>query len=255
VKDMLQSLNRADIQVVSMPEFLALGTAMKDMEHPSRLVIGTNHLNVVDVIKDMYRYDERTPYVVSDPQTAEFIKYASNALLATKVSFINEMSQISEAIGANISTVLDGLSLDPRIGKHFLQPGLGFGGSCFPKDLKALKLLANDHHLDGLLLEATLKANKDQTRRFTERVLSRFKGNIKGKKIAILGLSYKGATADVRNSPAFTVIDMLTDKKAIIFAYDKRSTIEFFECRGEKPCLAYANVIEDALDLSRIENN
>lgn len=247
VKDMLQSLNRADIRVVSMPEFLALGTAMKDMEHPSRLVIGTNHLNVVEVIKDMYRYDERTPYVVSDPQTAEFIKYASNALLATKVSFINEMSQISEAIGANISTVLDGLSLDPRIGKHFLQPGLGFGGSCFPKDLKALKLLANDHHLDGLLLEATLKANKDQTRRFTERVLSRFKGNIEGKKIAVLGLSYKGATADVRNSPAFTVIDMLTDKKAIIFAYDKRSTIEFFECRGEKPCLAYANVIEDAL--------
>jgi UDPglucose 6-dehydrogenase len=157
------------------------------------------------------------------------------------------MSQISEAIGANISTVLDGLSLDPRIGKHFLQPGLGFGGSCFPKDLKALKLLANEHHLDGLLLEATLKANKDQTRRFTERVLSRFKGNLEGKKIAILGLSYKGATADVRNSPAFTVIDMLTDKKAIIFAYDKRSTIEFFECRGEKPCLAYANDIEDAL--------
>jgi UDPglucose 6-dehydrogenase len=167
--------------------------------------------------------------------------------LATKVSLINELSQISEVVGAHMETVVDALGLDPRIGPHFLKPGLGFGGSCFPKDLKALQTLAKEHQLDGLVLGAVLQANQDQTIRFTKRILKRFKGNIEGKKIAVLGLSYKGATADVRNSPAFTVIDMLTDQKAQIFAYDKKATFAFFECRGEKPCIAYANEIEDAL--------
>lgn len=247
VMDIFQTLKREDIVVVSMPEFLALGSAIKDMENPKRIILGSIYQDALLTVKKMYGYPTNIHHVLTTPETAELIKYAANTMLATKVSLINEISQISEAVGANMESVIEGLSLDPRIGSHFLNPGLGFGGSCFPKDLKALQMLAKDHQLDGLVLGAALQANQDQTIRFTKRILKRFKGNIKGKKIAVLGLSYKGATADVRNSPAFTVIDMLTDQKAQIFAYDKKATFAFFECRGEKPCLAYATEIEDAL--------
>jgi UDPglucose 6-dehydrogenase len=247
VLNTFKSLHREDIIVVSMPEFLALGSAIKDMEKPRRIILGSHHQDVFSIVKNMYGYPTDVPYVITTPETAELIKYASNTLLATKVSLMNEISQISEAVGAEIESVIEGIGLDPRIGPHFLNPGLGFGGSCFPKDLKALHMLAKDHQLEGLVLKAALKSNQDQTIRFTKRILNRFQGNISGKKIAVLGLAYKGATADVRNSPAFTVIDMLTDQKAQIFAYDKKATFAFFECRGEKPCLAYANEIEDAL--------
>jgi UDPglucose 6-dehydrogenase len=238
---------REDIDVISMPEFLALGSAMTDMMEPSRVVVGTTNLKNKSWIQKMFAYSEKTPFLFTNPQTAELIKYASNSLLATKVSFINEMSQVAEVVGANIDEVVLGMGLDPRIGSSFLKPGVGFGGSCFPKDLRALQKLSNDHQLGALLLSATLKTNLQQTKRFTQRILDRFDGNIKGKKIAVLGLSYKGSTSDVRNSPAFTVVDMLTDQEAIIFAYDKRATFDFFECRGEKPCLAYAVELADAL--------
>jgi UDPglucose 6-dehydrogenase len=167
--------------------------------------------------------------------------------LATKVSFINEMSQIAEVTNANIDDVVKGIGLDPRIGESFLKPGVGFGGSCFPKDLKALQYVANQYHTQDNILDATITTNQQQITRFITRVFNRFQGNIKQKKIAVLGLSYKGSTNDVRNSQAFQVIDMLTDKEAIIFAYDRQSTFEFFQQRGEKPCLAYAVEIEDAL--------
>jgi UDPglucose 6-dehydrogenase len=247
VIDLFKTLNRPDMIVVSMPEFLALGSAIKDMEQPKRMVVGSLNKDVFSTIQLLYAYPIEIPFIFTTPETAEMIKYAANSILATKVSLINELSQISEVVGAHMETVVDALGLDPRIGPHFLKPGLGFGGSCFPKDLKALQTLAKEHQLDGLVLGAVLQANQDQTIRFTKRILKRFKGNIEGKKIAVLGLSYKGATADVRNSPAFTVIDMLTDQKAQIFAYDKKATFAFFECRGEKPCIAYANEIEDAL--------
>jgi UDPglucose 6-dehydrogenase len=157
------------------------------------------------------------------------------------------MSQISELVNGNIEEVVEGLGLDPRIGKSFLKPGVGFGGSCFPKDLKALQYLAKQGDVATNVITATLDTNLKQTQRFAQRILDRFNGKIQGKKIALLGLSYKGSTNDVRNSPAFIVTDMLTEQKAILFAYDKRATFDFFTQRGEKPCLAYVIDVEDAL--------
>ena len=238
---------RDDINIVSVPEFLSLGQALSDMTHPSRVVVGLDNSSLQSEIYDLFKYPKNVPFLFTTPQSAELIKYASNAFLATKVSFINEMSQIAEVTNANIEDVAKGMALDPRIGGSFLKPGIGFGGSCFPKDLKALQSIANEHHIKDHLIEATLNMNQQQITRFMTRVFDRFQGNIKQKKIAVLGLSYKGSTNDVRNSPAFSVIDMLTDQEAIIFAYDRQSTFDFFQQRGEKPCLAYAVEIEDAL--------
>ena len=238
---------RGDISIVSIPEFLSLGQALKDMANPSRVVVGLDNASLQTNIQTMFNYPKSVPFLFTNPQSAELIKYASNAFLATKVSLINEISQIAEVTNANIDDVVQGMGLDPRIGKSFLKAGVGFGGSCFPKDLKALQFVANQQKINDNMLAATITTNQQQLRRFITRVFNRFQGNIKQKKIAVLGLSYKGSTNDVRNSPAFQAIDMLTDKEAIIFAYDRQSTFDFFQQRGEKPCLAYAVEIEDAL--------
>ena len=238
---------RTDISIVSIPEFLSLGQALKDMANPSRVVVGLDNASLQTNILAMFNYPKSVPFIFTNPQSAELIKYASNAFLATKVSFINEMSQIAEVTNSNIDDVIQGMGLDPRIGKSFLKAGIGFGGSCFPKDLKALQYVANQQKIKDNMLAATITTNQQQLTRFITRMFNRFQGNIKQKKIAVLGLSYKGSTNDVRNSPAFSVIDMLTDQEAIIFAYDRQSTFDFFQQRGEKPCLAYAVEIEDAL--------
>ncbi|MEY3609624.1 MAG: UDP-glucose 6-dehydrogenase YwqF [Bacillota bacterium] len=239
--------NRKDIQIVIIPEFLSQGEALKNISSPSRVIVGTTQSGLVKKIQTLFKYSQKIPYVVTDPSSAALTKYAANIFLATKVSFINEMSQIAEAVGADIQDVVKGIGYDPRIGNQFIQPGVGFGGSCFPKDLKALKYLATKHQINGSMLDATMAINQDQTKRFLKRVMERFNHQIKSKKIAVLGLSYKGSTTDVRNSPAFKVIDTLADQEAIIFAYDKKATFDFFNLRGEKPCLAYAVEIDDAL--------
>jgi UDPglucose 6-dehydrogenase len=245
--DYAEKHQRHDLAFVSVPEFLALGTAMNDVLEPNRVIVGLTNTTLKPTIKKLFNYPSTIPYVFTTPQTAELIKYASNSFLATKISFINEMSQLAEVTNANIEEVVEGMALDSRIGSAFLKPGVGFGGSCFPKDLKALRQLALNHQLNNQILQATLTTNQQQTERFTQRILNRFSNQIKGKKIAVLGLSYKGTTHDVRNSPAFTVVDMLTNQEAIIFAYDKKATIDFFNLRGEKPCLAFAVELVDAL--------
>ncbi len=249
---------RKDIQVVIMPEFLSQGEALKNIISPSRVMIGIHEVGLDKKLKAIFNYPAKVPFLITDPNTASLTKYAANIFLATKVSFINEMSQIAEAVGADIQDVVKGIGYDPRIGNQFIQPGVGFGGSCFPKDLKALKHLASQHQINGSMLDATMAINQVQTTRFMNRVMARFNHQIKKKKIAVLGLSYKGSTTDVRNSPAFKVIDTLADQEAIIFAYDKKATFDFFNMRGEKPCLAYATKLEDALkdaDLAIILND
>jgi UDPglucose 6-dehydrogenase len=238
---------RKDIQVVIMPEFLSQGEALKNIISPSRVIVGIHEVGLDKKLKAVFNYPAKVPFLITDPDTASLTKYAANIFLATKVSFINEMSQIAEAVGADIQDVVKGIGYDPRIGDQFIQPGVGFGGSCFPKDLKALKHLASQHQINGSMLDATMAINQVQTTRFMNRVMARFNHQIKQKKIAVLGLSYKGSTTDVRNSPAFKVIDTLADQEAIIFAYDKKATFDFFNMRGEKPCLAYAIEIEEAL--------
>lgn len=247
LKILFTSKKRSDLFLAVMPEFLSQGEALNNILSPNRVVVGLTELELQKKIKSIFHYPVKVPFLFTDPNTAALIKYASNSFLASKVSFMNEMSQIAESVGANIQEVVEGMGYDPRIGNQFIQPGIGFGGSCFPKDLKALKHLANQHQIKGHLLDATMKINEEQIIRFMNRVMTRFNHQIKQKKIAVLGLSYKGSTTDVRNSPAFKVIDILADQQAIIFAYDKKATFEFFNQRGEKPCLAYAIEIEDAL--------
>ncbi|MBM3909210.1 MAG: UDP-glucose/GDP-mannose dehydrogenase family protein [Firmicutes bacterium] len=239
--------NREDIQLIIMPEFLSQGEALKNIISPNRVVLGLKQVGLKKTVQNMFKYSSTVPFLTTDPSSACLTKYASNSFLASKVSFINEISQIAEAVGANIQDVVKGMGYDPRIGNQFIQPGIGFGGSCFPKDLKALQYLAVKNQIKGNMIDATIAINQEQITRFMNRVMSRFNHQIKQKKIAVLGLSYKGSTTDVRNSPAFKVIDTLADQQAIIFAYDKKATFEFFNQRGEKPCLAYAIEIEDAL--------
>lgn len=239
--------NREDIQLIIMPEFLSQGEALTNITSPNRVVLGLKQVGLEKTVQNIFKYSSTVPLLTTDPSSACLTKYASNSFLASKVSFINEMSQIAEAVGANIQDVVKGMGYDPRIGKQFIQPGIGFGGSCFPKDLKALQYLAIKNQIKGNIIDATIAINQEQITRFMNRVMSRFNHQIKQKKIAVLGLSYKGSTTDVRNSPAFKVIDTLADQQAIIFAYDKKATFEFFNQRGEKPCLAYAIEIEDAL--------
>jgi UDPglucose 6-dehydrogenase len=247
IQSLLKEKHREDLVLIFMPEFLALGQALNDTKNPKRVVIGCAKPQDASILKNLYAYRAKIPFLVTDFPTAELTKYAANGFLATKLSFINEISQLSERIGADIQTIVKGMSLDPRIGPLFMQPGLGFGGSCLPKDLKALRYVAKNQGVSSAMVEATLTVNQQQTHRFVTRVLERFHHDIKQKKIAVLGLSYKGSTSDVSNSPAFAIIDHLTDQGAIIFAYDKLATFEFFSRRGEKPCLAYATVLKDAL--------
>jgi UDPglucose 6-dehydrogenase len=254
----MQQAHRTDLHLVSMPEFLALGSALKDVSQPHRVVLGLDDMTLVSQIKALYRYRNTIPWVVTTPQTAELIKYGSNTYLANRISFINDLSQIAEMTNADIEQVVMGMSLDKRIGKAFIKPGIGFGGSCFPKDLKALYQLAQQGGLNARMIEATIKTNQEQIERFVNRVLQRFSHNLVGKKIAILGLAYKGNTNDVRNSPAFKVIDMLTEHQAMITGYDKWATMNFFLTRGEKPCVGYSTQIMDALqdaDCAIILNN
>ena len=254
----MQQAHRTDLHLVSMPEFLALGSALKDVRQPHRVVLGLDDITLVSTIKALYRYRNTIPWVVTNPQTAELIKYASNTYLANRISFINDLSQIAEMTNADIEQVVMGMSLDKRIGKAFLKPGIGFGGSCFPKDLKALYQLAQQGGLNARMIEATIKTNQEQIERFINRVLRRFSNNISGKKIVILGLAYKGNTNDVRNSPAFQVIDRLVNQQAIIVGYDKWSTLNFSLLRGEKSHVIYATQVTEALqdaDCAIILNN
>jgi UDPglucose 6-dehydrogenase len=243
----LRQANRPDLTLVSMPEFLSLGSALKNVTHPDRVVVGTTESNGLPLLKKLLHYPTSIPWVVTTPQTAELIKYASNSYLANRLSFINEMSQVAEVTGADIEEVVNGMGLDPRIGTSFINPGVGFGGSCFPKDLKALYQFAKQSGLKARMLEATITTNHEQIERFTQRIIKRFSNQFKDKKIAILGLAYKGSTSDVRHSPAFQVVEALTGKEAILIGYDRYATMNFFQICGEKPCMGYTTTLEDAL--------
>jgi UDPglucose 6-dehydrogenase len=232
--------------VVSVPEFLSQGQALKNVMSPSRFVVGSDDEVSAKQVVQLYRYAKAIPHVVTSPVNAELIKYASNAFLASKISFMNEMSRLAELVNADIDVVAEGMGYDPRIGSSFLKAGLGFGGSCFPKDLHALIHLAGQN-IATPLMQSVLTVNQTQVQRFMDRFFKRMK-SIKQKKIAVLGLAFKGDTLDVRHSLAYDVIQRLVDQQAKIFAFDPRSTLVFFEGRSEAPCIAYTDVLEEALN-------
>jgi UDPglucose 6-dehydrogenase len=210
-----------DFDIVSNPEFLREGAAIEDFMRPNRVVIGAKSQQAVAIMKDLYKplYLIETPFVITNIETAELIKYASNSFLATKISFINEISNLCEKVGADVNVVAKGMGLDGRIGQKFLHAGPGFGGSCFPKDTKALLKIASDHNIELGIVNAAIKANEKQITLVSEKIKNTL-NDIQGKTVAILGLSFKPNTDDIREAPAISIIQSLLNDGANIRAYD-----------------------------------
>lgn len=212
-----------EFSVVSNPEFLREGQAVDDFLRPERIVIGTDSEKAEEVMRRLYR-----PFIKRDPDrlsvydlvSAEMIKYASNAFLATKISFINDLTPLIEAVGGDVDAVREGMGSDSRIGSQFLYPGPGYGGSCFPKDTEALLRTGQEHGVDLKIVEATIAANERQKRVVAKKVLDHFEGDVKGRVIAVWGLAFKDNTDDIRESPALTIIEELIEAGAEIQAYD-----------------------------------
>ena len=212
----------ADIQVASNPEFLREGAAIQDFKHPDRIVVGSDDDRARKVLAEIYRplYLNAPPIIYVSRRTAELIKYASNAFLATKITFINEMADLCEQVGADVQEVARGMGLDNRIGAKFLHAGPGFGGSCFPKDTSALIKTAHDHGVPLRLVETVSAVNEQRKRAMARKVVQALGGSVRGKTIAVLGLTFKPNTDDTRDSPAIPLITALHDLGAIVRGYD-----------------------------------
>ena len=212
----------ADIQVASNPEFLREGAAIQDFKHPDRIVVGSDDDRARKVLAEIYRplYLNTPPIVFVSRRTAELIKYASNAFLATKITFINEIADLCEQVGADVQEVARGMGLDNRIGAKFLHAGPGFGGSCFPKDTSALIKTAHDHGVPLRLVETVSSVNEQRKRAMARKVVQALGGSVRGKTIAVLGLTFKPNTDDTRDSPAIPLITALHDLGAVVRGYD-----------------------------------
>jgi UDPglucose 6-dehydrogenase len=212
----------ADIAVASNPEFLREGAAIRDFKHPDRIVVGTDDERARKVIAEIYRplYLNQAPVLFTGRRTAELTKYAANAFLATKITFINEIADLAEKVGADVQEIARGIGLDNRIGSKFLHAGPGFGGSCFPKDTRALIKTAQDYEAPIRIVEAVLAVNENRKRAMARKVASVFGGSLRGKTVALLGLTFKPNTDDMRESPSIPLITALQDLGAKIKAYD-----------------------------------
>jgi len=208
----------ADATVVSNPEFLREGSAVGDFFHPDRIVIGSTNQPATETLIEMYR-SIQAPVLVTDPASAEMIKYASNAYLATRITFANALANLCEHVGADASSVIEGMGYDRRIGFHFLNPGPGYGGSCFPKDTSALVAIAEDAGYDFSLLKGVIEVNDLQLERTVDKILVRLEG-IEGPRVAQWGLAFKAGTDDVRESPAVKIVNALTSRGVEVTAYD-----------------------------------
>ena len=230
IQEIINNKTPSDIKIdiVSNPEFLREGAAVEDFMRPNRVVLGSESQQALAIVKDIYRplYLIETPFVITGLETAEMIKYASNAFLATKISFINEVANLCEAVGADVHQVAKAMGLDKRIGPKFLHPGPGFGGSCFPKDTEAMARLGQDYQSPMRIVETVIEVNHAQKMRMVDKIENAL-GDLTSKKIAILGLSFKPNTSDVRESPAITIIGELLARKAKVAAYDPAAMEEF----------------------------
>jgi len=214
-----QALGRSDVFVVSNPEFLREGSAVHDFLHPDRVVIGAEDQGAAIRVAGLY-LGLAAPLQVTDPASAETIKYASNAFLATKISFVNAIAAVCEAVGADVNDVVLGMGYDKRIGNACLRPGPGWGGSCFPKDSRALVRIAEDAGYDFHLLKGVITVNEDQFDRVADKVVRQAGGSVDGVTVAVWGLTFKARTDDLRDSPSLEVIRRLRERGAVIRAYD-----------------------------------
>jgi len=237
----------ADFAVVSNPEFLREGAAINDFKIPNRVVVGTDDERARDVMSALYRplYINQTPIVFTKRRTSELIKYAANSFLATKITFINEMANLCEKVGADVQEVARGIGLDGRIGSKFLHAGPGYGGSCFPKDTLALVKTARDYGAPLEIVEAVERVNKARKISMAERVIDACGGDVKGKTIAVLGLAFKPNTDDMRYSPSLDIIPKLQAGGALIKAFDPES---MEEAAGLLDNVEYATDSYDCID-------
>ena len=223
LKDIINKANpNADFEIASNPEFLREGCAVTDFLTPDRVVVGTEAKRAEEKLSALYQplSQRNIPIVFTSLESAEVIKYAANAYLAMRIGFVNELSDFCDTVGADISTVATGMGLDHRIGLHYLQPGPGFGGSCFPKDTRALAQTAKAVGTPTKIIEAVIQSNEDRKASLAQRVISRSGGTVKGKKFGILGVAFKADTDDMREAPALTLIPALQKAGAEIVAYD-----------------------------------
>lgn len=225
LNQIMKTIAKVPFDVVSNPEFLKQGAAVDDFLSPDRVIIGSNSEKASNIMKEIYApyFKTANRMIFMDVKSAEMTKYVANAFLATKISFINEMANICTKVGADIEQVRIGISTDTRIGNKFLFPGIGYGGSCFPKDVSALISVAKENECSSNILEATKMVNENQRRLFVEKILQYYKNNIKGKIFAIWGLSFKPKTNDMREAPSITIINKLIEHGAIVKAYDPQA--------------------------------
>ncbi|WP_369018019.1 UDP-glucose/GDP-mannose dehydrogenase family protein [Thermatribacter velox] len=272
VERKLKELNpNVSFTVVSNPEFLREGKAVYDFFHPDKVVIGTEGREAQELMREIYRplYLLGTPFVFCNFETAELIKYANNAFLALKITFINQIANLCDAVGADVQVVAKALGMDGRIGPKFLHPGPGFGGSCFPKDTRALVKMGKRFGEEMSLIEEVIKANEGQRKKVVGK-LERLLGNLEGRKICVLGLAFKAETDDIRESPAIDVVRILLERRAKIHAHDPQAienarsvfgnSVSFFEDMYEamKDCDAICILTEwncyRNLDLEKVKS-
>lgn len=233
VREIIGKHYQGEFDVVSCPEFLREGTAVKDFFNPDRLVIGVRSKKAEQMMQEVFR-KIKGQKLITTVESAELIKYASNAFLATKISFINEIAHICEKTGADIEEVSYGVGLDQRIGPKFLQAGIGWGGSCFPKDVKALDQIAGSHGYDFKLLKSVIEVNQHQRRHFVHKIKEFFQQDLKNKTLAVLGLAFKNDTDDIRESAAIDIIRLLADEGAKIQAFDYQAADNARKILGDK---------------------
>jgi UDPglucose 6-dehydrogenase len=250
VGDVLNERGAAiDFDVVSNPEFLKEGDAVADCLRPDRIVVGSSSERAVARLRKLYAPFNRNHdrMVVMDQRSAELTKYAANAMLATKISFMNEIANIAERVGADVELVRQGIGADPRIGYHFIYPGAGYGGSCFPKDVQALERIARGHGYDARLLSMVEAVNADQKTRLFAQIQRHFDGNVAGKTVALWGLAFKPNTDDMREASSRRLIEALWDAGARVRAYDPEARAETARIYGERDDLVLCDSAYDAL--------
>ncbi|MGE3149030.1 MAG: UDP-glucose/GDP-mannose dehydrogenase family protein [Pseudorhodoplanes sp.] len=242
----------ADVAIVSNPEFLREGAAIRDFKHPDRIVIGTDDARAREVMAEIYRplYLNAAPLLFTDRRTAELIKYAANAFLATKITFINEIADLAEKVGADVQQIARGIGLDNRIGSKFLHAGPGFGGSCFPKDVLALVKTGQDNEAPLRIVETVAAVNDNRKRAMARKVASALGGNLRDRTIAILGLTFKPNTDDMREAPSIPLITALQDQGAKVRAYDpvgveqaRKMLSDVTYCDGPYECAEHADAL------------
>jgi UDPglucose 6-dehydrogenase len=243
LREIIKKETNHQFDVLSNPEFLKQGAAVDDFMKPDRVVVGADDVRAAEILRDLYAPFVRTgsPVLIVDVRTAEMLKYAANAFLASRISFMNEIATLCEKVGADVEMIRKGMAADSRIGPAFLFAGLGFGGSCFPKDIRALVHTAHEHKHDMKILQAVDDVNRGQAVRFTERIRAHFQDNVRDKRFGIWGLAFKPATNDMRDAPSIPIIENLLEAGAHIIAYDPAAMDEAKRIFGGRITLASNN--------------